>query len=440
MISKESKPESDELQLPTYNFKPTESFRTQWASQQLKGVYEPMISRLSNDFQRAEMLTVFNRERAGCITLADKEELLYGSNLYNEIIANGCFMHPLNYTPISKTYANEVQHLMDGENFQVRVLITNYSDHPNMDNLGRILGYPDCCIKFFEKYWTKMGYRDMVPCMEGIQYLELEKNTVISDYYEVCNILLKGMGVRAVPHLPCSLKCNHTNVFAHKFLKYLPDSSYRLLLELLRMETTYSTYHGYAEVKNRLFKNVFNSIPLGDKLEFTLKQLLNLKAKSDNGFVDTDSEMRAHNEIINFIAAPILSGNSRVLDLGCGDATLLHRIGSLYPGAMLEGVEIDRTVCEKAAKLGGPLLFNQDLNEFVFNGIYTLVMIANQRIREMDGDENFKFFNNIRSSTKYLLIYDYTGEDVVYPLNFSRIKHSRGIAASMAIYVPYKVN
>jgi hypothetical protein len=423
-----------------YDFTPPETFRTQWASKVIQNEYEPKMAKLSNDFIQAELQTVFNRERGACIMLVNKEDLLYDSSFYMTVKANRCYINPLNYTPVSNTYSNEVQLVKPGEDYQVRVIINNFSDYPDLSQIGgygKILGYPDCCIKFFENYWNQKHYRDMIPCMEGIQFIELGKNQVISDYYETCNILIKGMGVRAVPHLPCSLKCNHSNAFAHIFMKYLPEPSYRLLMELLRMETTYSTYHGYAEVKNEFFKNVFNSIPLGDKLEFTLKRLIPLR--TNNGFTDRDSEERAHFEIVNFVGKN-LSDNSRVLDLGCGDTSLLRKIGIMYPGAMLEGVEINPEIYVKAFKSQQILVFNQDLNDFVFQGAYSLVIISNQRIQEMDGEQNHKFFQNIMTSTKYLLIYDYTGADVMYPINFTRLQQSKGSAVSMALYVPYKIN
>ena len=444
MTSKASKQQLDEIQLPMYDFKPPETFRVQWASKTIQEEYEPRITRLSSDFSRAELLTVFNRERAGCIVNLNKEDLLYDARVSKEIRANSCYVYPMNYVPVSKVYSNAVQSLQPGEDYQVRMMVTNITDYPNMNNLGRILGYPECCIKFFENYWTSKGYRDLVPCMEGIQFIELDKNVVISDYYELANILLKGMGIRAVPHLPCSLKCNHTNAFAHLFLKYLPEASYKLLLQLLRLDTTYSSYHGYAEVKNKLFKNVFNSLPLGYKLEFTLKQLMVMRLnepESHNGFSSKDNEARAHHEIINFIGASI-SNESRILDLGCGDSTLLRRIGELYPQAMLEGVEINKNTFSRILQGDKLIAFNQDLNEFVFDGKYSLVMIANQRLREMDEHEISKFVHNIKTSTKYLLVYDYSGDELLYPINFSRLKHTRGISrsTSMALYVPYKLN
>jgi hypothetical protein len=107
---------------------------------------------------------------------------------------------------------------------------------------------------------------------------------------------------------------------------------------------------------------------------------------------------------------------------------------------MLEGVEINQEIFVKAFKSQQILVFNQDLNDFVFQGAYSLVMISNQRIAEMDEEQHFRFFNNIRTSTKYLLIYDYTGADVIYPINFTRLQQSKGTAVSMALYVPYKIN
>mgnify|MGYP003694327625 CR=1 FL=1 len=139
------------------------------------------MAKLSNDFIQAELQTVFNRERGACIMLVNKEDLLYDSSFYMTVKANRCYINPLNYTPVSNTYSNEVQLVKPGEDYQVRVIINNFSDYPDLSQIGgygKILGYPDCCIKFFENYWNQKHYRDMIPCMEGIQFIELGKNQV----------------------------------------------------------------------------------------------------------------------------------------------------------------------------------------------------------------------------------------------------------------------
>ena len=54
----------------------------------------------------------------------------------------------------------------------------------------------------------------------------------------------------------------------------------------------------------------------------------------------------------------------------------------------------------------------------------------------MDGEQNHKFFQNINDSLPNIYwIYDYTGADVMYPINFTRLQQSKGSAVSMALYV-----
>jgi len=64
---------------------------------------------------------------------------------------------------------------------------------------GYVLGYPECCIKFFRKYndWDKYSH-----------LYEIYKN---SNYYHFyCNPLLKDIVYSYIYHMPCSFACRQT--------------------------------------------------------------------------------------------------------------------------------------------------------------------------------------------------------------------------------------
>jgi len=94
------------------------------------------------------------------------------------------------------------------------------------DNLkqGELLGYPICDRIFFQRVWSYEYdpiWSAALPCgsvkRDNSSYV-LE----VKDYYPECNIMLRYFGLRAVPHLVCSLKCEESKEFGRKFIELMP--------------------------------------------------------------------------------------------------------------------------------------------------------------------------------------------------------------------------
>jgi hypothetical protein len=66
---------------------------------------------------------------------------------------------------------------------------------------GYLLGYPDCCIKFFRKYnnWAQYSF-----------LYEIYKNTPAGKAHYFCNPLGKDMTYSYIYHMPCSYNCTAT--------------------------------------------------------------------------------------------------------------------------------------------------------------------------------------------------------------------------------------
>ena len=71
--------------------------------------------------------------------------------------------------------------------------------------IGELLGFPPCCVSFFEDHWKGAGHSDVVPGMREV------------DGPWEANILLRWLGVRLVPHLPCSADCAATVTLARAY-------------------------------------------------------------------------------------------------------------------------------------------------------------------------------------------------------------------------------
>jgi len=419
--------ESKLLSFNPYPFKAPETFRMQWASENDRLEHSHIISNLSILFQTSELSSVQQGRRKSCIVHKDLGELVSNSPFVSELESHGCRYKVLGYTAKSDTYSNETKTPKSMLDTQARLLV--YREIPDMT-----LGYPVCCQAFFKQIWEDEGHRDTIPFQLGFE------NPIVN-YHPYCNVMLKGLGLRAVPHLPCSMHCKETIKFASTFLVDYTTEELELLNYYLNLETEFSCYHGYAEVKTKHFKLLFNSVATGSKYLTTIKPLIKLLKKSENGFVSIDAERAAHMKIMEVLRPFFHNQSGTVIDFGCGDGTLLSLIKSWYPAYVMEGIEINERKAGLAAV--SHTIYNQDISDFLFGStFYSLALIARQRLDEMTEDGRRIFLNRCKANVRYLLVYDYTGNQYPLEKGFSRIVavEKPGFFASLLVpYVPEAV-
>ena len=128
--------------------------------------------------------------------------------------------------------------------------------------IGRLLGYPECCVKRFSEYWSR-GIVD--PIYEITNSTEPVVETV---FHPACNQALRYFGVRLTPHLPCSPNCEETVLWGmqwYKVMLELDRGVARLLWSYLSLPFTWDCYRGVAIVETPLFIGVTNSTPYASK-------------------------------------------------------------------------------------------------------------------------------------------------------------------------------
>ncbi|MEM9454145.1 MAG: hypothetical protein AAGF11_08190 [Myxococcota bacterium] len=132
-------------------------------------------------------------------------------------------------------------------------------DARDHDRLGALLGYPACCREFFREV-VAQGFADPVwpyalrnrarESSEGVD-CELHGDPRL-------NLLLRRIGVRAVPHTPCALDCASSLALADQFFDLGIRLGYHAELawqrEVLSWPMAWSMLHGIAEVKTPVFK------------------------------------------------------------------------------------------------------------------------------------------------------------------------------------------
>ena len=131
-------------------------------------------------------------------------------------------MMPVAMSGTSPGYASTSVGPRVGEPFEYRVAVGALADVAELKHaidagddgtMGRLLGFPDCCIAFFRKTWVNEGCVDTTWAMaanggrvdETGRLIEIDADTPFQ-----ANILWRWMGARAVPHLPCSFSCQAT--------------------------------------------------------------------------------------------------------------------------------------------------------------------------------------------------------------------------------------
>lgn len=130
--------------------------------------------------------------------------------------------------------------------------------------IGESLGYPACCQRFFQRVWVEDRCMDTTWAMAapaggatqpGSQ-AELRTRSVEGP--KEANILLRWLGVRAVPHLPCSFDCADTTDLARKLITVGRDAGFGeemdWLLEMLSWPIEWSALHGIAEIRTPVIK------------------------------------------------------------------------------------------------------------------------------------------------------------------------------------------
>ena len=125
------------------------------------------------------------------------------------------------------------------------------SDH---ERIGELLGYPPCCRRFFREVWPT-DVDPILPMALASGARSEGGELVVEDYYPEVLPVVRYFGLRVVPHLPCSFRCEESRKFAQLFLNFLPEE----VLELLAQPILFSSLNGVALVDTPLFLGVANT-------------------------------------------------------------------------------------------------------------------------------------------------------------------------------------
>ena len=390
--------------LRTSSFRLHEFLRTTWVSQAAKDVWAPRIRKISSAWAKLERLSVVHGIRACTMTSRHPRSL---PAFCHEVTALGLHAVPLAVEGISPAgYSATATEAQDDEYFQFRVVV-GATDAVNRfvqawgerddETIGSLLGYPKCCRDFFRTVWVGAKLIDTTWAMA----LNTERSRETSQDTEVsgsplANILWRWLGVRAVPHLPCSFDCQATVEFATALLTLGEESGFKRemawMRDILAWPVEWSAAHGIGQVRTPVLKFVMttdatairysvrrssdvypvesargivfpykgegklrlsNSPPFKAGLDRPIPVQANGEDVAhspwywaDNGFPSRPTMDAAHAPLVRAasdVCRKVLKGSETptILDLGCGNGALLRKLKETYPGARLGGCEQD---------------------------------------------------------------------------------------------------
>jgi hypothetical protein len=373
--------------------------RVQWTSIENKNKYEPILSSIATAWRQLERMSVVHDIRPSSLDIITPAEL---QPLTEEYKKYGVLVVPLAREGIASQYSS-TSVPYNGGDYNLRVVFTKSEDMANEwfriwsadakirdASAGRLLGYPQCCIDFFEKYWGDQRFVDTTWVMSADKLTLADADRAIhikADTPPEANILWRWQGARLVSHLPCSFDCEHTETLGKKIaelgrtLGYGKDIDW--IYELLSWPIEWSALHGIAEIRTPINKisartdmtpwkytvqklsNTYpvdgmsgisypynqkkiKTKPITQTISFA-KSLEDTSVWEENGFSNKDAMDHFHQVILDAIGDMKYIPAGNVLDLGCGNGVLLGRVVGDRPDLLPHGVEMDRQRCMSAA-------------------------------------------------------------------------------------------
>lgn len=287
-------------------------------------------------------------------------------------------------------------------------------DRSDDSKIGELLGFPECCRSFFMETWAKGARDTTIQMLEG------------GDAPAVSNIMLRWLGIRLVPHLPCAWTCEPSVRMANQMYDLAKKLGLHeqadAALRILAWPMEYSTLHGVCEVVTPVLKFMASSDYYPTKRVVKRDGVFNpieapkVEEKPEprdtwsiNGFKSKEAMDSVH----QVVAAVVNRGRctfcrTSIIDLGCGDGSLLEAIS---PDVTPAGVDINPQAPQQAFdRFGRGQFWQSDVSKAFDSGeTYEFALLMPGRLLEMNQDVRWPFMEKlVKSVTTGIVIYAYS--------------------------------
>lgn len=244
--------------------------RLLWVSAKAKDLWHPRIQRIGSAWAEVEKYSVVDKIREAHLTSTPPSTL---PTYVAWAAEQGLVVLPLRRVVTGAQYSQSSQEPGPNDQWAYRTVLLHPNNVPRWneawatnDDLtqGEMLGYPACCRAFFQEYWVRGGMVDTTwPMAEqsegGVDATASSVcRTIVNGSPPESNILLRWLGIRAVPHLPCSFQCEETVQLAKRLSAAGCRRGYcsemHWIREMLEWPVEWDALHGVAELRTPIVK------------------------------------------------------------------------------------------------------------------------------------------------------------------------------------------
>jgi hypothetical protein len=234
--------------------------RHSWANAESRVVWEPRIDKVCACIEELEWRSILEGVRACALrSVAPAELHTFGAMLSG---------YGLTVVPVEE-YATENRDAAsrriprEGEPFNYWCAIGRMPDVQQLESaershdeeaVGRLLGYPACCRRFFNRAWVDAKFIDTTwPMAQNT----VGKRIITPFHVEIpqasrCNVVLQWLGPISVFHLPCSFDCQPTVELADQLTEIARSAGFReemdWMEEMLSWPVEWTALNGLAEI------------------------------------------------------------------------------------------------------------------------------------------------------------------------------------------------
>ncbi len=228
--------------------------RLAWVSEPARDVWAIRFQQVMRAWAELEWLSVAAGIRACALVRTPRQKL---RNFMQSLESRGLQAIPL-HAEESSPPSNSIHVVIGktGEDLPRYSQVLNSNSH---EEVGALLGYPGCCRKAFLERCREESFWDPTwPTALETNAASIAAFTLEMDPGPVANMLLRWVGIRAIPHLPCRFDCAPSVALGRRFLQLGSEAGFKAEMEwleqMLSWPAEWSALHGIAEVKTPVLK------------------------------------------------------------------------------------------------------------------------------------------------------------------------------------------
>lgn len=231
--------------------------RSVWVSDRACSEWEQKICRIAAAWRRLEWKTALKGIRSGAILWVSRDELAALDNTLRPSGLSTLVLQAIDHGP-SPAGDSVILRIALGKPKTLRAFRSAWAKR-DASAMGELLGYPRCCRVAFDRAASQPGAQDAVwKAALADNAGSRERDALEIKGPPQVNIMLARIGVRLIPHQPCSFTCAESLELAERF-RSAADTTEELealdaARQMLSWPISWSAANGIAEVKTPVLK------------------------------------------------------------------------------------------------------------------------------------------------------------------------------------------